>query len=77
MQGESNLLAGGLDLFIVEVAGCTAEPGGQRFRDCSQTPAVGGGDGHRPARQRRPPSKQAGLSPPVLCPGHPSNQPKR
>ena len=48
MQSEPDLLAGGLDLSIVEVAGCAAEPGGRRFRDCSQTPEVGGGDGHRP-----------------------------
>ena len=36
-------LADGMDLFIIEAAGCAPEPGGQRFRDCSQTPEVGGG----------------------------------
>ena len=38
MQSEPDLLAGGLDLSIVEAAGCAAEPGGRRFRDCSQIP---------------------------------------
>ena len=46
-RGESDLPAGGQDLFIVEVAGYAAGPGGQRFRDCSETPVVVGGDGHR------------------------------
>ena len=86
LRSESDLLAGGLDLCIIEAAGCAAGPGGQRFPDCSQPPAAGGG-GHRPARRycpgdmprrrHRPPSKQAGPSLPVMCPGRPSNQPKR
>ena len=81
-RGEPDLLAGGLDLSTLEVAGCAARPAGQRFSDCSPTPAVGGGDGHLPARRDRlgdmplrrtmPPSKRAGPSLPVLCPGRPS-----
>ena len=31
-------LADGMDLFIIEAAGCAPEPGGQRFRDRSPTP---------------------------------------
>ena len=38
LPGESDLLAGGPDLCIVEAAGCAAAPGGQRFRDCSDPP---------------------------------------
>ena len=83
LQSEPDLLAGGLDLSIrprhrlpTSRSGCAAEPGGRRFRDCSQTPEVGGGDGQRPARRHRlgdmprrrhrPPSKRAGPSLPVL-----------
>ena len=54
MPGEPDVLAGGLDLFIVEATGYAADPGGQCFRACSQSPVVGSGDGHRPARRRRP-----------------------
>ena len=37
-QGESHLMAAGLDLSVIEAAGYVAEPGGRRFRDCSLTP---------------------------------------
>ena len=40
LQGESCLLAGGLDLSTLEAAGCVVGPGGQRFPDCSDPPAT-------------------------------------
>ena len=86
LQDEPGLLAGGWVLPLGEAAGCVVGPGGQRFRDCSESPVGGGGDGHRPA----PPS--LGICPccagiirrrskrgfPFLqYPVRPLNQPKR
>ena len=86
LRGEPDLLAGGLGLSVVEAAGCAAGPGGQRFRDCSQTHAAGGGDGHRPgptvlricpggAGVRR--RNRRDLTFPYCAPGVPQCQPKR
>ena len=40
LQGESDLPAGGPDLSTLEAAVCVAGPGGQRFPDCSDPPAM-------------------------------------
>ena len=70
LQVEPDLLAGGWNLPSGEAAGYLVEPGGQRFRDCSETPVVGG-DGHRPTvlgdvvlcwQRHHSPPKQAGYS---------------
>ena len=45
MQSEPDLLAGGLDLSIVEVAGCAAEPGGRVSVTAPKPPKSAGGGG--------------------------------
>ena len=53
LPDEPDLLAGGLDLPLGECCWIVVEPGGQRFRDCSESPVGSGGDGHRHFHARR------------------------
>ena len=88
MRGESDLPAGGLDLSFIEAAGCAAGPGGQRFRECSQPPqqsaevmvtAQPGATvrGYAAAAALSAAATGGTIPPRTVCPGRPSNQPKR